>query len=74
MSARAIRRPILRYASMLLEGRVLAGAHAATEPSGAAVLLASQAVILDRNGLVRWRGAADEARIDDWRQGRVYFN
>ncbi len=58
----------------VLEGRVLAGAHAATQPSGAAVLLASQAVILDRNGLVRWRGVADETRIDDWRQGRVYFN
>ncbi len=56
------------------EGRVLAGAHASTQPAGAAVLLASQAVTLDGNGLVRWRGAADIDRVDNWRRGRVYFN
>lgn len=58
----------------VLEGRVLAGAHAATRPAGAAVLLAAQAVSLDSNGLVRWRGAADIDHVDDWRRGRVYFN
>ena len=58
----------------VVEGRVLAGAHAATQPQGAAVLLASQAVALDGNGLVRWRGAADIDHVDNWRRGRVYFN
>ncbi len=58
----------------VLEGRVLAGAHAASDPSGAAVLLAAQSVTLDGSGLVRWRGAADAQRIDNWRRGRVYFS
>lgn len=58
----------------VLEGRVLAGAHAAETPAGAAVLIADQAVVLDGQGLVRWRGAADEPHVDNWRQGRVYFS
>jgi transmembrane sensor len=55
------------------EGRVLAGAHAATNPAGAAVLTANQAVTLDGNGLVRQRDQAQTDRIDNWRRGRVYF-
>lgn len=57
----------------LVEGRVLAGAHAASRPEGAAVLTAGQAVVLDKAGLVRWRGAAEVLRVDNWRRGRVYF-
>ncbi len=58
----------------LIEGRVLAGAHAASQPADAAVLTAGQAVVLDKSGLVRWRGEAQVARVDNWRRGRVYFS
>ncbi len=58
----------------VVEGRVLAGAHAASDPAGAAVLTANQAVTLDRNGLVRRREAAQIDRVANWRQGRVYFS
>ena len=58
----------------VIEGRVLAGAHAATDPDGAAVLTANQAVTLDRNGLVRRRETAEIDRVTNWRQGRVYFS
>ncbi|MDV6330697.1 FecR family protein [Asticcacaulis sp. 201] len=56
------------------EGRVLAGAHAATNPAGAAILTANQAVTLDEHGLVRQRSVADIDRVSNWRRGRVYFN
>ncbi|ESQ87142.1 FecR family protein [Asticcacaulis benevestitus] len=56
------------------EGRVLAGAHAATNPAGAAVLTADQAVTLDEHGLVRQRSVAEIDRVTNWRRGRVWFN
>lgn len=56
----------------VLEGHVRAGA--ADNPAGAVALRAGQAVKLDPEGLVRWRGEAQGARIDNWRRGRVYFD
>jgi len=58
----------------VLEGRVLAGAQGRAEGrAGAVPLAADQAASFDTDGVVRWRGAAQVARIDNWRRGRVYF-
>lgn len=54
----------------VLEGRVLAGAEGR---AGAVPLTAHQAASLDKDGVVRWRGSAQDVRIDNWRRGRVYF-
>ena len=56
------------------EGRVLAGVNIAHQDQGAVVLNANQAASLDKAGLLKYRSQAENVRIENWRQGRVYFS